>query len=311
MKEVDLNYKIWFGSLKISNNIKVELLNQLGNEENIYIHRKDIEETGIKCASKFKNDINIDLNSRVINDINKKDYKIVTYLDKDYPKRLKNIDEPPYILFYKGDLERAEDTNVAIVGSRKCDPYGKRCASLIASGLGKAGIGIVSGGAFGVDTEAHKKCVEENFYNVAVFGCGINLDYPVYNRELYKKIIKNGCIISEFFPDTPPLRYNFPQRNRIISGLSEAGIFTNIGDLLNSIPFKIKKEGKCNKDGKKEENSEINQLLLSILENNILHIDDIIRVTNIDTSIIYELLCELQFENKIEVIPGDYYTKII
>ena len=90
-----------------------------------------------------------------------------------------------------------------------------------------------------------------------------------------------------------------------------AGIFTNIGDLLNSIPFKIKKEGKCNKDGKKEENSEINQLLLSILENNILHIDDIIRVTNIDTSIIYELLCELQFENKIEVIPGDYYTKII
>ena len=360
MKEVDLNYKIWFGSLKISNNIKVELLNQLGNEENIYIHRKDIEETGIKCASKFKNDINIDLNSRVINDINKKDYKIVTYLDKDYPKRLKNIDEPPYILFYKGDLERAEDTNVAIVGSRKCDPYGKRCASLIALGLGIAGVGIVSGGAFGVDTEAHKKCVEENFYNVAVFGCGINLDYPVYNRELYKKIIKNGCIISEFFPDTPPLRYNFPQRNRIISGLSEAvivvqageksgslitanyainqgkdvfavpgdvfssqsrgcnnlikdgaGIFTNIGDLLNSIPFKIKKEGKCNKDGKKEENSEINQLLLSILENNILHIDDIIRVTNIDTSIIYELLCELQFENKIEVIPGDYYTKII
>lgn len=90
-----------------------------------------------------------------------------------------------------------------------------------------------------------------------------------------------------------------------------AGIFTNIGDLLNSIPFKIKKEEKCNKDGKKEENSEINQLLLSILENNILHIDDIIRVTNIDTSIIYELLCELQFENKIEVIPGDYYTKII
>ena len=84
MKEVDLNYKIWFGSLKISNNIKVELLNQLGNEENIYIHRKDIEETGIKCASKFKNDINIDLNSRVINDINKKDYKIVTYLDKNY-----------------------------------------------------------------------------------------------------------------------------------------------------------------------------------------------------------------------------------
>lgn len=224
MKEVDLNYKIWLGSLKISNNIKVELLNQLGNEENIYIHRKDIEETGIKCASKFKNDINIDLNSRVINDINKKDYKIVTYLDKDYPKRLKNIDEPPYILFYKGDLERAEDTNVAIVGSRKCDPYGKRCASLIASGLGKAGVGIVSGGAFGVDTEAHKKCVEENFYNVAVFGCGINLDYPVYNRELYKKIIKNGCIISEFFPDTPPLRYNFPQRNRIISGLSEAVI---------------------------------------------------------------------------------------
>ncbi len=63
----------------------------------------------------------------------------------------------PIFFFYKGDLERAEDTNVAIVGSRKCDPYGKRCASLIASGLGKAGVGIVSGGAFGVDTEAHKK----------------------------------------------------------------------------------------------------------------------------------------------------------
>ena len=75
-----------------------------------------------------------------------------------------------------------------IVGSRKCDPYGKRCASLIASGLGKAGVGIVSGGAFGVGILKHiKKCVEENFYNVAVFGCGINLDYPVYNNNCIKK----------------------------------------------------------------------------------------------------------------------------
>ena len=360
MKEVDLNYKIWLGSLNISNNIKIELLNQLENEENIYIHRKDIEKIALKSASKFKNDLNMDLNSRIINDINKKDYKIVTYLDENYPKRLKNIDEPPYILFYKGDLEGTKESNVAIVGSRKCDIYGKRCASFISRDLGRAGLGIISGGAFGVDTEAHKKCVEENFYNVSVFGCGINLDYPVYNRELYKKIIKNGCIISEFFPDTPPLKYNFPRRNRIISGLAEAiivvqageksgslitanyainqgkdvyavpgdifsslskgcnnlikegaYIFTNAGDFLNSVPFKIKKEVKCNKYGKKEEISEINKLLLSILENNILHIDDIIRVTNIDTSIIYELLCELQFENKIEVIPGDYYTKII
>lgn len=360
MKEVDLNYKIWFGNLNVSNNIKVELLNQLGNEENIYIHRKDIEESGLKCAGKFNCDINMDLNKRIINDINKKDYKIVTYLDENYPKRLKLIDEPPYILFYKGDLESAENTNIAIVGSRKCDNYGKKCTKLITSSLGNFGVGIISGGAFGVDTEAHKKCIEGNFYNVAVFGCGINVDYPVYNRELYKKIIKNGCIISEFFPDTPPLRYNFPRRNRIISGLSDAviivqageksgslitanyavnqgkevfavpgdiflpeskgcnnlikdgaSIFTNVGDLLNSIKSNVKKENKISKNGDKEEESGFNELILKILDNNIMHIDDIIRVTNIDTSIIYELLCELQFENKIEVIPGDYYTKII
>ncbi|MGG5462326.1 DNA-processing protein DprA [Clostridium sp. B9] len=360
MKDVDLNYKLWFGSLNISNNIKIELINQLGDEENIYLHRKDIEETGIKCANKFKCDIDRNLNSRIISDITKKDYKIVTFLDEDYPERLRYIDEAPYILFYKGDLKGAENTNVSIVGSRKCDVYGKRCTQLITSSLGNLGVGIVSGGAFGVDTEAHRKCVEGDFYNVAVFGCGINVDYPVYNRELYKKIIENGCIISEFFPDTPPLRYNFPRRNRIISGLGDAlivvqageksgslitanyavnqgkdvfavpgdvfskwsvgcnnlikdgaSIFTNVSDLLNSIPFNMKKEGKCNKIDKKQENAGINDLLLKILDNNILHIDDIIRVTNIDTSIIYELLCELQFENKIEVIPGDYYTKII
>lgn len=360
MKEVDLNYKIWFGNLNISNNIKVELLNQLGDEENIYGHRKYIEESGLKCAGKFNCDINIDLNKRIINDINKKDYKIVTFSDENYPERLKYIDEPPYILFYKGDLERAEEKNIAIVGSRKCDNYGKRCTKLITSTLGDLGVGIISGGAFGIDTEAHKKCVEGNFYNAAVFGCGINIDYPVYNRELYKKIIKNGCIISEFFPDTPPLRYNFPRRNRIISGMSDAVIviqageksgslitanyavnqgkdvfavpgdvflpeskgcnnlikdgasmFTNVSDLLNSISFNLKKENKTSKNGEKQEETGFNKLILNILDNNILHIDDIIRVTNIDTSIIYELLCELQFENKIEVIPGDYYTKII
>lgn len=150
------------------------------------------------------------------------DIKTLNLKDKNYPKLLKEIADPPKILYYIGEL-KSEEPCFAIVGTRRFSPYGKQIALEIAGDLADAGLTIVSGLAPGIDTFAHQATIERNKRTIAVLGTGLDKKsiYPQSNLRLAKKIIKKeGCLVSEYPPGTHGSRITFPQRNRIISGLS-------------------------------------------------------------------------------------------
>lgn len=151
-----------------------------------------------------------------------KKIKFISILDKDYPKNLKEIEFAPKILYYRGTISKDDEFSISIVGPRKCSNYGAWAAEKFVKELSKYKITIISGMALGIDSISHKCALENNTRTIAVLGCGVDVIYPKTNLKLYNQIIENGCVISEFPPSTPPFSFNFPIRNRIISGLSKA-----------------------------------------------------------------------------------------
>ena len=141
--------------------------------------------------------------------------------DSAYPPALREIFDPPAVLFAKGRLELLERHGIAVVGTRRPTPYGVACAERLAGDLAKAGLTIISGLARGIDTTAHRAALEVNGDTIAVLGCGVDQIYPSENRRLYEQIAENGLLLSEFPMSTPAFPQNFPIRNRIISGLSD------------------------------------------------------------------------------------------
>jgi len=149
--------------------------------------------------------------------------KTIPIDDNNYPNLLKEIKNPPKVLYYLGSLPRAESRDFAIVGTRRYSSYGKQVALEFANDLADAGLTIVSGLAPGIDTFAHQAVVDKNKRTIAVLGTGLDEKsiYPKTNLDLAEKIIKTGgCLISEYPPGTRGTKFTFPQRNRIISGLS-------------------------------------------------------------------------------------------
>ncbi len=147
--------------------------------------------------------------------------KIIEKEDKNYPKKLLKIKNPPQKIYIEGNKNLLNKEIIAIVGSRMATEYGKKCAKLFASELSKQGFTIISGLAVGIDTIAHIYSMEEVGKTIAVLGSGFNNIYPEENYYLYKKILENnGCVITEYPPETQKSKENFPKRNRIISGLS-------------------------------------------------------------------------------------------
>jgi len=146
--------------------------------------------------------------------------RIITQDDADYPQNLKNIYDPPIVLYVKGELKAEDKFSLGIVGSRRASYYGLNSAEKFAYELSERGFTIVSGMARGIDTSAHKGALRAGGRTIAVMGSGFNHLYPAENKKLAEEIAKNGAVISEFPCDTKPLPQNFPQRNRVISGLS-------------------------------------------------------------------------------------------
>jgi DNA processing protein len=147
------------------------------------------------------------------------------YFHPEYPYILRQITDPPLVLFTKGQFHACDfDCSVGIVGTRKPSSYGERIAKGLAKDLAGAGVLIVSGMAYGVDSLAHWGAIESNGLTVAVLGCGVDLCYPSSNKPLYRAITEEGkgVAVSEYFPGTAPQKWHFPARNRIISGLSKA-----------------------------------------------------------------------------------------
>ncbi len=146
--------------------------------------------------------------------------KIVTLKNDDYPRRLKDIYDPPALLYLRGQLRREDELAIAIVGSRKTSPYGRWITEKIGEDLARHGITVVSGMARGIDSVAHKGALQGEGRTIAVLGCGVDVIYPSENRNLFYQIIEQGAILSEFPMASPPEGGHFPRRNRIISGLS-------------------------------------------------------------------------------------------
>jgi DNA processing protein len=144
---------------------------------------------------------------------------IIDFWDARYPKLLKEIHDPPAALYVRGELPNAEC--LAIVGSRRATPAGRMITQELAAELACRGICIVSGLASGIDSAAHRGALDGSGQTIAVLGCGVERAYPQENAGLYRDILENNCILSEYPPGTPPLPRNFPARNRIISGLSK------------------------------------------------------------------------------------------
>ena len=149
---------------------------------------------------------------------------IVTYADPTYPDSLRDIPNPPVLLYYRGVWQ---DFNsgafyAAIVGTRSVSDYGRKNTFVIARDLARSGATVVSGMAIGIDGVALAGALSADAPTVAVIGSGIDICYPKQHVTLAREIVKRGCVITEFAPGTPPNRYNFPKRNRIISGLAAA-----------------------------------------------------------------------------------------
>ena len=146
--------------------------------------------------------------------------RIVTWWDDDYPSYLKEIYDPPTLLFVKGTLPSADEITFAVVGTRMATSYGRVATERLAGGLARHGITIVSGMARGIDGIAHRTALSNGGRTIGVLGCGLDIVYPPEHRSLYEEVAANGAIISEFPMGTTPEAHNFPQRNRLISGLS-------------------------------------------------------------------------------------------
>ncbi len=200
------------------------LYHTLGSVEKIYSATEE-ELKNVYGISKKNIKMFLDKSTDRAVDILKKCQKnnigILPYNDELFPSRLRTIKNPPVLLYYKGRLpEFDKEVCIGTVGTRTPSSYGCRCAYEISFDLALSGAYVISGMAFGIDSVCHKAALDAGGKTVAVLGCGIDIIYPKENSELYERLCINGTLISEYAPSTKATRYSFPQRNRIISGLS-------------------------------------------------------------------------------------------
>jgi DNA processing protein len=161
--------------------------------------------------------------------------EIVTFSNPRYPANLRETHDPPPYLYVKGRLVEGDKVSVAVVGSRKATQYGRQLTKKISGDIAAKGVTIVSGGARGIDTEAHKGAIEAGGRTIAVLGCGIDVVYPPENASLFKAVAESGAVVTEFPVGTPPDAANFPQRNRIISGISMGVVVMEAADVSGSL----------------------------------------------------------------------------
>lgn len=217
-------YWIWISRVEISAKSKLLLLKKYKNPKNIWNLKEDdlvniLSQNEVKKLfnQKYKQSLNEELNY-----IRKYNIKIINLYHNYYPENLKNIYDAPVCLYAIGNIHRLKEKSIAIVGTRKCSEYGKTIAFKSAYELSQNNINIISGLAKGIDTYAHMGAGERT---IAVLGSGLNILYPSENIKLAKRIInKGGLIISEYGIGVGPERLHFPNRNRIISGISSGVI---------------------------------------------------------------------------------------
>ena len=224
-----LKYWVWLSELKgLRNQTRLALLRRFGDPESIFyadadelLLTDDVERSQLKLLE------NHDLApaDRILADCQRLDIQLLTLSDAAYPGRLKNIYDPPALLYCKGRLPLLDDLLcVAVVGTRDCTPYGVACAEKLGFGLASGGAAVVSGLAKGIDAAAIRGALRAGGVTVGVVGNGLDVYYPHESRYLYEDVASAGILLSEYPPGTEPASGHFPVRNRIISGLSRAAL---------------------------------------------------------------------------------------
>lgn len=218
-------YLIWLTSIKNIGSIRVKrLLEHFGTAEAVWnaTPRGLMEVKGInkELCNNILASRNMEKLEHYMETLKKLKIFTIDINSKYYPPLLKEIYNPPYLLYGKGDLSIIKNRCIAIVGSRNATHYGKKVAFRLAGQLARLGFTVVSGFARGIDSYAHKGALAVGGSTIAVLGNGLDVVYPRENYSLMKDILKNGLLLSEYPPGTSPLKGNFPARNRIISGLS-------------------------------------------------------------------------------------------
>ena len=224
-----LKYWVWLSELKgLRNQTRLALLRRFGDPESIFYADADelLLTDGVE-RSQLKLLENHDLApaDRILADCQRLDIRLLTLSDAAYPGRLKNIYDPPALLYCKGRLPLLDDLLcVAVVGTRDCTPYGVACAEKLGFGLASGGAAVVSGLAKGIDAAAIRGALRAGGVTVGVVGNGLDVYYPYESRYLYEDVASAGVLLSEYPPGTEPASGHFPVRNRIISGLSLAAL---------------------------------------------------------------------------------------
>lgn len=196
-------------------------------EDILYMSREDLEKVSNSTkvsvdkilASRSKDYIN-----RMVDDINKNCCNVLTILDDDYPLELRLIERSPKVLYIKGLPLDLSAVKIGVVGARKCTGYGKFAVEKFVGDLARLGVTIVSGMAQGIDAEAHRVALDNDAYSIGVLGSGVDIKFPPKNSALYDRMYQCGTIISEYPLGCQPRNFYFPERNRIISGLSDGVI---------------------------------------------------------------------------------------
>ena len=216
---------IWFAHRHgVSDRMKVALLQHFQDPEDIFFADGEafdhIENLSDEIKSTLR-DKDLAPAEEILAACAREGIHILTYRDAAYPVRLKNIPDPPVVLYYKGRMPDFDGSpSIGVVGTRKASAYGLAAAKRIGYQLGCCGGIVVSGMASGIDAMAMSGALTAGQITVGILGCGADIVYPLSNRGLFRDVESYGCILSEFAPGTPPNKWNFPRRNRLISGLS-------------------------------------------------------------------------------------------
>lgn len=236
---MDLKYWIWLSSLvKISPRRRYQLLEHFGDPAGVWFSSEaELARLPFMTRQTLVSLLDREYRNKAEEHIKKivsSDIDVITLNDGRYPEYLRNIPDPPVVIYVCGTLEK-DEACIAVVGSRKASSYGLGMAEKLSFELARAGLCVISGMARGIDSKAHRGALSAGGRTIAVLGCGSDRVYPEENRELAKQILSNGAIISEYVPGTPPLPINFPFRNRIISGISRGVLVIEAGERSGSL----------------------------------------------------------------------------
>lgn len=236
--EQEERYRIWlYDALHGSGARMGELIASYGSAQDVFararadqlVYAGSAKNNPIKALHAAADEKRID---RLLASYHATGIHALTRISEAYPALLKEIYDPPEILFIRGKLKNTQALHLAVIGARKCTEYGRATALRFCKELAQSGVCVVSGLAYGIDAAAARGALqsESEYPTVAVLGCGVDVIYPQSSKKEYDEIVQRAAVISEFLPGTPPIAANFPRRNRIISGLAKGTLVVEAGE---------------------------------------------------------------------------------